>query len=509
MIETLCGCGATLRAHETAVGFDVPCNTCNRPARLIAAEPIPVGTGIGDFDTRLIVEDGPGMIGHTFALGGVPDLTLGKSSDRHVPLAGSAVSRSHAKMVRLDFGPSRWKVVDTASRNGVYVNDEPVGEVELKNGDRVRIGEYVLRYSVGFPPPPNGVKCPSCKSVYPKDSTVCTSCGINLLTGKPLVISHASDDDDDVAEQTQKWIYIVSWFMWLGLWPVASEAYGTHKPRATWIITAVTIVISAFFLLAQIGNGGTAPPELRDYMMWTGSRSAQTRQFERLANKYPEEREQIMDALAKRRQSDGEFQWYQPLTNAFLHEGIMHLAGNLLFLFIFGLRVNQLIGDVKFSVVYPVLAVLASLAHYASQQGQPLMASLGASGAIMGLAGMYFVFFPVQRVHMVFWKRSVFLGFRLYYKLFSMKGFWMLVLWIGLQDLLPTLIAAGSNNADAHDGVAHFAHLGGFVAGVVIAVLMLITRQVNAHGADLLSVSMGTKAWNLIGRPEGREAMAA
>ena len=154
MIETKCGCGATVRAHETAVGFDVPCVSCKRPARLIAAEPIPAGAGIGDFDTQLVVEDGPAMVGHTFALGGVPDLTLGKASDRHVPLAGSAVSRSHAKMVRLDFGPSRWKVVDTASRNGVYVNEQPVSEIELRHGDRVRIGEFVLRYSVGFPSGP-------------------------------------------------------------------------------------------------------------------------------------------------------------------------------------------------------------------------------------------------------------------------------------------------------------------------------------------------------------------
>ena len=147
-----------------------------------------------------------------------------------------------------------------------------------------------------------------------------------------------------------------------GCFPVASEAYGTHKPQATWAITGVTILISLFFQLAQIGNGGTPPPELRDFMMWTGSRSAQTRQFERLADKYPDQREMIMDTLAKRQASDGEFQWYSLLTNAFLHGGIMHLAGNLLFLFIFGLRVNELIGDLKFAIVYPILAVLASLA---------------------------------------------------------------------------------------------------------------------------------------------------
>jgi hypothetical protein len=89
--------------------------------------------------TRLEIEAGSTRAGFTFAVGGVPDLSLGKSADRHVVLIGPAVARSHAKLVRLDFGPSKWKVVDDSSRNGLFVNDCQVSKADLSDGDLVRI----------------------------------------------------------------------------------------------------------------------------------------------------------------------------------------------------------------------------------------------------------------------------------------------------------------------------------------------------------------------------------
>jgi membrane associated rhomboid family serine protease len=171
----------------------------------------------------------------------------------------------------------------------------------------------------------------------------------------------------------------------------------------------------------------------------------------------------------------------------------MHFAGNMVFLLVFGLRVNELIGDLKFAIIYPLLAIAAALSYMASISGQPLQPMLGASGAIMGLAGMYFVLFPIQRVHMAFWIR---LGLWFFYlKMFRMRGFWLLVLWIGFNDILPMAFPS------KHDHVAHWAHLGGFLFGMAIAIGLLAGRLATARGGDLLSVLLGRYAWPMLGKP--------
>jgi membrane associated rhomboid family serine protease len=75
-----------------------------------------------------------------------------------------------------------------------------------------------------------------------------------------------------------------------------------------------------------------------------------------------------------------------------------------------------------------------------------------------------------------------------------MRGFWLLVLWIGLNDVLPMLLGF-------RDHTAHWAHVGGFVSGMLLALVLLLTRQVNARGGDLISVLLGKRAWSLVGKP--------
>src|SRR5262249_43802885 len=85
--------------------------------------------------------------------------------------------------------------------------------------------------------------------------------------------------------------------------------------------------------------------------------------------------------------SQGEFHAYQLLTNTFLHAGLLHLAGNLLFLMVLGSRVNALIGNVWTSAVYPILGIAASWVYLIASAHDVAHPALGASGAIMGLAG--------------------------------------------------------------------------------------------------------------------------
>jgi membrane associated rhomboid family serine protease len=342
------------------------------------------------------------------------------------------------------------------------------------------------------------VICPSCKQNYGPATKICVTCGIDIRTGKPLVTSRALDEND-LAIRTDTWVRVLSWVLWFGLFPIASEAFGTKKAITIWWITGITVFTSLLFFIPYYTQG-IESPGARPWVMWAGTTDNQAdrmlHRFRSLTHGRIDD-DSLKVVVANRIANQGEFHAYQLLTQAFLHAGIMHLAGNLVFMLVFGIRVNELIGNLKTAVVYPILAVLSALIFLFAARNDPLIPSLGASGAIMGLAGMYFVFFPVQKVHMVFWMRLGFIfRWRLYYKMFRMSGFWLLVLWVGLNDLLPTLL----HGSQTGDGVAHWAHLGGFISGFVIAIVLLVTRQVNANGSDILSMMLGPTAWKLLGR---------
>jgi membrane associated rhomboid family serine protease len=500
MLETFCACLKPVTAPESQIGAAIACRTCGKPVTFVSAEAITPAAAVGDFDARLIITDGPASVGRVLALGGVPDLEVGKSTDRHIQLPGSMVSRAHARLTRLDFGPSRWKVQDTQSRNGVFVNDQKITEAELRDGDRLRIGDFELTYVNRVPAPPvvpvpGGVVCPGCQQTFPAATKFCVSCGINIETGRPMVTSRALDEND-LAIRTDTWVRLVSWILWFGLFPIASEAFGTKKAKSIWWITGITIAASLLFFIPYYTRDIKAQTP---WMMWGGTfvmpDENELQPAPHDSMRVLEKKAELLNRLNTITDDLPHFHVYQLITAALIHAGILHLAGNMVFMLVFGVRVNELIGNLKMAVIYPILAVCSGLIYLFAARNDPLHPSLGASGAIMGLAGMYFVFFPVQKVHMLIWIRFGIL--RMFYKVFRMSGFWLLVLWVGLNDLLPTLLS-GSNT---HDGVAHWAHLGGFISGFVIAIGLLVTRQTSAHGSDLLSMVLGPTAWKIIGRP--------
>ena len=143
--------------------------------------------------------------------------------------------------------------------------------------------------------------------------------------------------------------------------------------------------------------------------------------------------------------------WLTLFTSIFMHGGWLHLAGNMLFLWIFGDNVEHRIGHVLYLAFYLVAGVIASFAQILVEPGS-VIPTLGASGAIAGVLGAYLVMFPTNRV-MVFLLRF----------LVPVPA----IVAIGMWAVLQFISGFGSLGGEQTGGVAYMAHIGGFVAGVV------------------------------------------
>ena len=151
----------------------------------------------------------------------------------------------------------------------------------------------------------------------------------------------------------------------------------------------------------------------------------------------------------------------------FLHGGWLHLAGNMLYLWIFGDNIEDRLGHAKYLFFYLACGVIATYTHAFMNLGSRLP-SIGASGAIAGVLGAYIVLFPTARV-MTFIPIGFFLAMRELPALLVL-GFWFVMqLFVGVTSL-------GTVNPQDMGGVAYFAHIGGFVAGIIL-VLMLGGRR--------------------------------
>ena len=152
--------------------------------------------------------------------------------------------------------------------------------------------------------------------------------------------------------------------------------------------------------------------------------------------------------------------WLTLLTSMFMHGGWLHIGGNMLFLFIFGDNIARAFGSIKYLVFYLVCGIIASLAHVASQPDS-VIPSLGASGAISGVLASYLVLFPQNQVRVLFTLGYFFL-FRTVPAIF-MIGIWALLQFVNGLGAIAV--------SDQTTGVAYWAHIGGFIAGLVITFL--------------------------------------
>lgn len=148
------------------------------------------------------------------------------------------------------------------------------------------------------------------------------------------------------------------------------------------------------------------------------------------------------------------FVWLTLITSMFLHGGVMHIAGNMLYLWIFGNNIEDLLGPVKFLLFYIGGGLVAAFAHILSAPDSPVP-TVGASGAVSAVLGAYLVAYPRARVICL-----VFLVF--FVQLVAVPAMVVLLFWFVIQ-ALRGLASLGIEHAS---GVAWFAHIGGFAAGV-------------------------------------------
>jgi len=149
--------------------------------------------------------------------------------------------------------------------------------------------------------------------------------------------------------------------------------------------------------------------------------------------------------------------WLTVFTSMFLHGGFLHLGGNMLYLWIFADNVEDSMGHVRFLLLYLVCGVAAVMAQALPAPDSPVP-MIGASGAISGMLGAYLLLFPHARV-------VVLVPLGLLSRLMLLPAVWVLGLWFALQ-----LVSELMSGADA--GVAFRAHIGGFVAGLLLTPLL-------------------------------------
>lgn len=149
-------------------------------------------------------------------------------------------------------------------------------------------------------------------------------------------------------------------------------------------------------------------------------------------------------------------------TSMFMHGGWMHLAGNMLYLWIFGDNVEDRLGKFKYLSLYLLSGMAATFAQYAVSSGSSVP-NVGASGAIAGVLGAYLLFFPGQKVIVLLGQSLVQMPSLI------VIGFWFFLQFVSGVGTLQSTEDTG--------GVAYMAHVGGFVAGLAVAFLFRITEQ--------------------------------
>ena len=166
----------------------------------------------------------------------------------------------------------------------------------------------------------------------------------------------------------------------------------------------------------------------------------------------------------------GGFTWQAVVSSMFLHGSWLHLIGNMWFLWLFGNNVEDSMGHLRFLVFYLLVGVTAAFAHIYSGPSSPVP-TVGASGAVSGVMGAYLVLYPRVRIHTLF-------IFLIFIRIIPVSAWLILLYWFVIQ------VFSGWSTPSEGGGVAFWAHVGGFVAGVLMIKLFvneMLVRAKKAH----------------------------
>ncbi|HEY7031142.1 MAG TPA: rhomboid family intramembrane serine protease [Thermomicrobiales bacterium] len=177
------------------------------------------------------------------------------------------------------------------------------------------------------------------------------------------------------------------------------------------------------------------------------------------------------------------------VTSQFLHAGWLHILGNMLFLWVFGDNVEDTMGHVGYLIFYLLCGVAAAVAQVAVNSGSPTPL-VGASGAISGVLAAYLVLFPRGKI-----RTFVLLGW--FPLIFLLPAWVMIGYWIVLQ-FINGFLSLGVRTEEG-SGVAYFAHVGGFLAGLVLVNLF---KNEDAHQRQL-AAREGRRAFQRVGWDRG------
>ncbi len=241
--------------------------------------------------------------------------------------------------------------------------------------------------------------------------------------------------------------------------PLAVDVPLERRPVANWLLMAVTVLVSAAALLDPLPRHLRAA--LADVEMWRA-----------IGFVVP-----WWEGWMVHREG---FRPWQLIGHQLIHADWMHLAGNMLVLWVFGNAVNAKLGNLLYIPVYFGLGGAAGLGWLAFDGG---FAALGASGAIMGVVGMYLIYFPRNNVR-VFW--VIYAGYFFRCGLTEMSSYWLILAYIAF-DLWGAAVGGGS--------VAYSAHLGGAGLGIVTGAAFLAAGFVRTSDTEQNLLQMVGLKW--------------
>jgi membrane associated rhomboid family serine protease len=237
--------------------------------------------------------------------------------------------------------------------------------------------------------------------------------------------------------------------------PIGDSPNASSQPKMTWLLIGLNVAV----YLALTLPSSWRPPALDDPLLGEYLRM--------LGVQGPVPLSAIRDQLTaydllifRYGYRPAAFNLVSLFSSLFLHAGFMHLAGNMLFLYIFGNNVEHRLGVLKYLAAYLFFGVSATLFFGLFTPGSnvPL---IGASGAVSGVMGCYFLWFPRNRV-----KVFIFL-FPFIITTLMIPARWVLGFYLVIDNLLPFLVSSSSGS-----GVAHGAHIGGFLAGLGLVLVL-------------------------------------